>query len=481
MGNAYDHDLLILGGGPAGLVIASVAAQLGLSVALIEKSGQLGGDCLHTGCVPSKALLSVAAKVHAARSAGRYGLYCDDQKVDFSAVMADVREAIDRILVHDDPERFRAYGCRVEFGAGRFVDAHTVAVLEEEKERLRLTAKRIVIATGAEAVIPPVPGLDPDRILTHKNLFSLTTQPKRLAVLGAGPIGIEMAQAFNRLGSEVHLIEMEDAILPMEDPDLTTILQDALQAEGVRCHLGAGLAGVRHLSDGHQLTLGDDELTVDAILIATGQRPMLDGVNLAAAGVDFDHRTGVRVDARLRSSQKHIFAAGDVAGPLRLTHVAEHHAGVVLANAVFHFPKKVNLKACPRVIYGDPELASVGMTKQQANDWAREQGKPLETVDFPLHGFDRAVTDRREEGQLRLLVSGKRLLGATLVSPHAGELIHELALVIQQGLPLSAIRDTIHAYPTMSQAHQRGVGRYYSPSLFSSRTRRLVRWLNRLF
>lgn len=480
MSHQYDHDLLILGGGPAGLIIASVAAQLGLNVALVEKSGELGGDCLHTGCVPSKALLAVASRVQAARNAGRYGL-TNDQPVDFKAVMADVREAIERILVHDDPQRFRDYGCRVEFGAGHFLDAHRVAVDKEGQAPLTLTAKRIVIATGSQAVIPPIPGLDPQQVLTHQNLFELSEQPARMAILGAGPIGVEMAQAFNRLGTQVHLIERADSLLPLEDPQLTAHVQQVLQEEGVRCHLGASLERVDHGPDGHRLDLDGQALIVDAILVATGQRPNLDALNLAAAGVAYDPKDGVKVDPRLRSSQKHIYAAGDVAGPLRLTHVAEHHAGVVLANAVFHFPKKVDLHACPRVIYTDPELASVGMTQAQAQAWAENKGKPMEVVDLPLAGFDRAVTDRREQGQLRLLISGKKLLGASLVSPHAGELIHELALVIQQGLPVSAIRDTIHAYPTLAQIHQRGVGRYYSSSLFSTATKRLVRCLNWLF
>ncbi|MGD2074972.1 MAG: FAD-dependent oxidoreductase [Gammaproteobacteria bacterium] len=463
--------LVIIGGGPGGLVVASVASQLGLQVTLIEKSDRLGGDCLHSGCVPSKTLIHAARVAALMRRGAEFGLDACEPRVDLGRVSDHVQSVIDRIQEHDDPERFRSYGCEVLFGAAEFVDAHRVRVNDDI-----IRGRRIVIATGSRPLVPPVEGLQESGFLTNETLFSLRELPARLVVLGGGPVGVEMAQAFARLGSEVSVVERLPQLLPQEDPEVAQALGDLLSAEGIRIHTGT--AAERVTIEGAKRVLecsGDVRLEADQLLVAVGRQPAVEGLNLEAAGVEYDRR-GIGVDSRMRTSQKHIFACGDVCGPYPFTHMAEYQAGVVISNAVFRFPKKADYRVVPWVTYTDPELARVGLTAAQA----AEQGIEPVVLRFPFRDVDRALAEVEPHGFVKLVTHRKKILGATILGAHAGELIHEIALAMQTGATIGDISATIHAYPTLAQVHRRAVNTYYGGRLFSPGTRRLVRWINRL-
>jgi pyruvate/2-oxoglutarate dehydrogenase complex dihydrolipoamide dehydrogenase (E3) component len=382
-----------------------------------------------------------------------------------------VQSVIDRIQEHDDPERFRSYGCEVLFGAAEFVDAHRVRVNDDI-----IRGRRIVIATGSRPLVPPVEGLQESGFLTNETLFSLRELPARLVVLGGGPVGVEMAQAFARLGSEVSVVERLPQLLPQEDPEVAQALGDLLSAEGIRIHTGT--AAERVTMEGAKRVLecsGDVRLEADQLLVAVGRQPAVEGLNLEAAGVEYDRR-GIGVDSRMRTSQKHIFACGDVCGPYPFTHMAEYQAGVVISNAVFRFPKKADYRVVPWVTYTDPELARVGLTAAQA----AEQGIEPVVLRFPFRDVDRALAEVEPHGFVKLVTHRKKILGATILGAHAGELIHEIALAMQTGATIGDISATIHAYPTLAQVHRRAVNTYYGGRLFSPGTRRLVRWINRL-
>ncbi len=463
--------LVIIGGGPGGLVIASVAAQLGLKVTLIEKSDKLGGDCLHTGCVPSKTLIQSARVAALMRRGAEFGLDAFEPQVDLGRVNDHVQSVIDRIQPHDDPERFRAYGCEVLFGSAEFVDAHRVRVNDEV-----VRGRRIVIATGSRPFIPPIEGLEEGGFITNETVFSLRELPRSLVVLGGGPIGVELAQAFARLGSQVSIVERLPHLLPQEDPELSDALREVLIAEGIRVHTETSAERVRTTGDTRVIECsGGLHLEAEQILIAVGRRPSLDGLNLEAAGVEYDRR-GIGVDSRMRTSKKHIFACGDVCGPYPFTHMAEYQAGVVISNAVFRFPKKTDYRVVPWVTYSDPELARVGLTAKQAAD----KGLDPVVLRFPFQDIDRALAEVEPHGFVKLVTHKKKILGASILGPHAGELLHELVLAMQTGATIGDISATIHAYPTLAQVHRRTVNTFYGAKLFSPATRRLVRWLNRL-
>ena len=465
------RDLVIMGGGAGGLVVASVAAQLGLKVTLIEKADKLGGDCLHFGCVPSKTLIHAARVASLMRRGPEFGLPACEPQVDLGKVADHVQAVIDRIQLHDDPERFRGYGCEVIFGAASFVDSHCVQVGER-----RIRGRRFVLATGSQPFIPPIDGLQEAGYLTNEDLFTLRELPARLVVLGGGPVGLEMAQAFARLGSEVTVVERLPHLLPVEDPEVSDSLQAQLVSESLAVHTSTTVERVSR--DGNETRIGCSgglTLAADALLVAVGRRPVVDGLGLEAAGVDYSAR-GVQVDRRQRTSQKHIYACGDVCGPYPLTHMAEYQAGIVISNAIFRVPKKTDYRVVPWVTYTDPELARVGMTEQQARDKGIE---PL-VLRFPFRDIDRAITDRDTAGLVKLVVHKGKVLGASILGPHAGELIHEIVLAMKTGAKIGDISATIHASPTLAQVHRRTVNTWYGRKLFSPGTRRLVKWINRL-
>jgi pyruvate/2-oxoglutarate dehydrogenase complex dihydrolipoamide dehydrogenase (E3) component len=464
------QDLLIIGSGAAGLVIASVASQLGLKVTLIEKEEKLGGDCLHYGCVPSKTLIH-AAKVASLMSRGEeYGLPSFAAEVDLAKVNAHIRSVIEHIQQHDDPERFRDYGCEVIFGAAEFIDPYSVQVNDQ-----KISARRFVVATGSRPFVPPVEGLEQAGYLTNIDLFSLTVLPKKLVVLGGGPIGLEMAQAFKRLGSQVTVVERLPHLLPQEDPEISDRLQQKLSAEGISFYISTSVQSVSSEADKRIVHCSDNvEIECDQILVAVGRRPNIENLGLDFAGVNFNNK-GILVDRRMRSSQKHIFACGDVCGPYPFTHMAEYQAGIVISNAVFRFPKKTSYRVVPWVTYTDPELARVGLSEQQA----RDKGIKPVVLRFDFKDVDRALAEVETSGLSKLITHKGKILGASILGPHAGELIHEIVLAMQTGAKIGDISAAIHAYPTLAQIHRRTVNSAYAPKLFSKRTRKVVGWINR--
>ncbi|UCC55293.1 MAG: mercuric reductase [Gammaproteobacteria bacterium] len=465
------RDLAVIGGGPGGLVIASVAAQQGLKVTLVEKSDRLGGDCLHTGCVPSKTLIRSARLAHQMRNGHKYGLPAMEPVIDMQRVIDRVDEVIAQLQQHDDPERFRSYGCEVRFGAARFAGPHEITV---DADTIR--SRRLVIATGSRPLVPPIPGIEAAGFDTNETIFKRRELPQRLAVIGSGPVGVELAQAFARLGSQVTVLEKNGRVYPVADPDVSDCLARVLQEEGVRLQTGVEITSARRDGDSRQLQLADGAtVECDRLLVATGRRPDISGLGLDIAGVEHTPK-GITVDRRLRTSQRHILAVGDVCGPWQFTHMAEYQAGIVLAGLLFRIPRKVDYRVVPRVTYTDPEIAEVGLNETAA----REQGLRYDVARFPFSDIDRSATDSAGEGFLKILLVKGRIAGASLVGPHAGELIHELALAMQVNAKARAVTDLVHAYPTYAQIHRRAVNARYSDLFYSRKIRFLVRLINKL-
>jgi len=465
------QDVVVVGGGPGGLVIASVAGQLGLRVTLIEKSAHLGGDCLHSGCVPSKTLINSARLAHRMRHAAQVGLTDCDPEIDINRVLDRVDSVIAHIQQHDDPERFRRYGCDVRFGAARFLNPHEITVNEEV-----IRSKRFVIATGSQPLVPPIPGIAEVGYDTNETIFKRRELPARLAVIGGGPVGIELAQAFARLGSRVTIVEAADRILPVADSEVSAVLRQVLEDEGITLQLSCQVENARRDGDSRQLFLTNGaSVECERILVAAGRRPAVFGLGLDEAGVEHNAKAVV-VDARLRTSQRHIYAVGDVCGPYQFTHMAEYQAGIVLASLLFRVPRKVDYRVIPSVIYTDPEAAQVGLTEEEA----QAQGIRYEIALFPINEIDRAITDGNDAGFIKILIARGRLVGASLVGAHAGELIHELALAMQVKAKAGDISRLIHAYPTLSQIHRRAINARYAPRLYSGKARLLARLINRL-
>ncbi|TVP67515.1 MAG: FAD-dependent oxidoreductase [Nitriliruptor sp.] len=445
------RDLIVVGGGTAGLVAAIGAAGQGASVTLIERA-RTGGDCLWTGCVPSKALLAAASAAHTARHSDHLGVHADRVTVDLAEVMAHVRGAIRAIEPHDSPARLRAEGVEVVHGEARFVADDTVAV---DGQRLRF--RTAMVATGAAPVLPPIDGLADAAPLTTETVWDLEELPPRLVVLGGGPIGCELGQAFARLGAEVTLVEMEARLLPREEPEASEVVHAALVREGVDVRTGARATAVAPATDtdgGWRLALqrgdaGPDEVGFDRILVAAGRRPRTAGLGLETAGIEVDGRGSVVVDDRLRTTNRRVFAGGDVTALLPFTHVAAAHGATVVQNALFGLRAKVDHERIPWVTFTDPEVARVGLSVAEA----RERFGPGIRIRRTDHGeVDRAWAEARTDGFAQLVGDPKgRLVGATVVGPHAGETIGEVVAWRQQGAKLSAIaRGSTHAYPTWS-------------------------------
>ena len=441
---AARYDLVVVGGGTAGLVSALGGAGLGARVALVEKH-LLGGDCLNFGCVPSKGVIRAARAVEAVREAGSFGIRAGAPEVDFAAVMARMRDKRAHISANDSAQRLREHGVDVFLGEARFAGPDAVEV-----SGARLRFVRAIVATGGRAAIPEVPGLREAGFLTNETVFSLTALPRRLAVVGGGPIGCELAQAFHRLGCEVTVIGRDPQLLPREDPDAATILDRRLRAEGIRLELGVKL--LRVLPDKTLVFARDGSEgreQCDRILVAAGRAPNLEGLGLDLAGVAVTRR-GVQVDDHLRTGNPRVFAVGDVASRFQFTHAADALARIALQNAFFFGHKKESALTMPWCTNTDPEIAHVGLTGQEA----RAQGAQTFTV--PLAENDRAILDGETEGFARLHAGKKgRILGGTLVSRHAGETIGELSLAITAGLSMADLAKTIHPYPTQAEALKR--------------------------
>ncbi len=462
------YNLVVLGGGTAGLVSAVGAASLGARVALIERHW-LGGDCLNVGCVPSKAVIRAARAAHDARTAADYGIRVGAVEVDFAAAMARMRGLRAGIAPHDSAARLAGLGIDVFLGDGRFVGRDLVEVAGQ-----RLRFARAVIATGARAAVPSMPGLAEAGYLTNETVFALTERPRRLVVVGGGPIGCERAQALRRLGSEVVIVDRGEHLLSRDDPDAAALVRGRLVAEGVELVLGAAIVRVERdrtliVDRGH----GEERVHADQILVATGRTPNVGDLGLDAAGVVATPR-GIEVDDHLRTANRRVFAAGDVASRFQFTHAADAMARLVLQNALFFGRKRVSALTIPWCSYTDPEVAHVGIS---AEDAAKRDD--IMTLTVPLAEVDRAVLDGETEGFARVHADRKgRILGATLVSRHAGETIGQLALAMTHGLRLGALASTIHPYPTQAEA-ERKLGDAYQRTRLTPRVRRLFGWLMR--
>lgn len=465
MTQTIQAEIAILGAGSGGLSVAAGAAQLGLKVVLFEK-GEMGGDCLNYGCVPSKALIAAASAAHAARSGAALGVTAGPVQVDFSQVMAHVHDTIRTIAPVDSQERFEGLGVQVVREAARFVDRRTVA-----SDSVRVTARKIVIATGSRAAVPPIPGLDAAPYLTNETVFELKALPERLIVLGGGPIGVELGQAFRRLGSEVVVVEAGD-ILGREDPGAAAVVRRQLQADGVKV---LERHSVVRIEPGPVLVAksGDDEVRIAGshLLVAVGRTPSLEGFNLEAAGVAHD-RQGIRTDRSLLTTNRRVFAIGDAAGRGQFTHLAGAHASLVVRRALFALPVNADALQVPRVTYCDPEVAAIGLGEAEAR---QRHGADVRVQVFEFAENDRAQTEGDVRGFGKLVTTGGgRVLGVTLVGRHAGDHIHAWSLALATGLKLSQLTGMIAPYPTRGEINKRLAGQFYTPALFSDRTRRLV-------
>jgi pyruvate/2-oxoglutarate dehydrogenase complex dihydrolipoamide dehydrogenase (E3) component len=473
MARRLEADICVVGGGSAGLSVAAGASQMGAKVVLIE-AGKMGGDCLNYGCVPSKALLAAGHTAHTVRHAGRFGVNGHVPSVDFGKVHDHLHDVIAGIAPLDSQERFESLGATV-------IRAHASFCAPDEIEAgdARVRARRFVLATGSSPMVPPIAGLDRTPYQTNETIFDNRAAPDHLIVIGGGPIGCELAQAHRRLGSAVSVLDM-GPILPKDDPELTGVVRSQLEADGVVLRERVQVQAVEPAGNGVAVACardgGSERIEGSDLLVAAGRAPQVEGMNLEIAGVQFD-RHGIKVDARLRTTNRKIFAIGDAIGGYQFTHVGNYHAGIVIRNALFRLPAKVDYRALPWVTYTDPELAHVGLSEAQAI----EQGHAVEVLRWPFEDNDRARTERQTSGLIKATV-GKRgqILGASIVGAHAGELILPWVLAIRRKLKIAALADVIVPYPTLGEVSKRAAGSYYSPKLFSPRTRWLVRQLARL-
>lgn len=470
-------DICVIGAGSGGLSVAAAAASFGVPVVLIEK-GRMGGDCLNTGCVPSKALLAAAKRAEAVRGAMPFGIRTQRANIEFHEVNDHVHDVIAAIAPNDSRERFSGLGVRVIEGEARFSDRATVVVGPESGPQFEIKARRFVIATGSSPAIPPIPGLDETPFLTNETVFEARERPKHLVIVGGGPIGMELAQAFRRLGSDVTVLEAAEP-LAKEDPECARVVIDRLRSEGVAIRAGAKVRRVRRARNRVEVTIGEEgaEQTIEGsdLLIATGRKPSIEGLNLEAAGIRTD-RAGILIDKRLRTTNRRVYAIGDVAGSLQFTHVANYHAGLVIRHALFRMPVRPDATNIPRVTFTDPELAHVGLTEAEA----RKRRYKVNVLRWPYHENDRAQAERETEGHVKVVTDRKgRILGATIAGAHAGEQITAWTLAIGQRLNIRVFAGIVVPYPTFSEAGKRAAIEFFRPRLAAPWVRRLIVFLRR--
>ncbi|MBB5518053.1 dihydrolipoyl dehydrogenase family protein [Amphiplicatus metriothermophilus] len=466
MPNVIDADLCVIGAGAAGLSVAAGAAQLGRKVVLVEK-GKMGGDCLNYGCVPSKALLAAAARAQAMRDGGKFGVY-GEPTVDFPAVMAHVRAAVAAIAPHDSQERFEGLGATVIREAGAFVGPRALAAGEHE-----IRAKHFVVATGSSPAVPPIPGLEAAPYLTNETVFDLDALPGHLVIVGGGPIGCELGQAFRRLGARVTIIDALE-ILNREDPEAVGLLRARLDAEGVALRERAKIARIDARAGAVSVALeGGETVEGSHLLLAVGRRANVDGLGLEAAGVAYTDK-GIVVDDRLRTSNRRIYAAGDVAGGPQFTHLAGDHASTIVRNILFKMPARRRDRLAPRATYTDPEIAAVGLSEEEA----AKDHPGARSARWRFADNDRAQTEGRTEGFLKLVADQRgRILGASAAGAGAAEAIGLVCFAMADKMSMRAFTNVMPAYPTRGEIVKRAAGAWYAPALFSDRTRLLVRLL----
>jgi len=474
MAELLKPDICVIGAGSGGLSVAAAAAAFGVSVALVEK-GKMGGDGLNAGCVPSKALIAVGKRIESVNSAGAFGVITQPAKIKFSDVQRHVENVIAKIAPSESKERFTALGVRVVAGTARFTDAGTVAVGDEDIE---IQARRFVIATGSSATIPPIPGLSDVPYLTNETIFDLTACPKHLIVIGAGSSGLEFAQAFRRLGAEVTVLETGEPLAD-DDAECAEVVLEQLAREGVALHAGVMIARVKRGRGKVQVTFtgpaGEDTIEGSHVLVAAGRRPNIEDLGLDAAGIRRGP-AGIVVNKRLKTTNRKVYAIGDVAGGPQFTHVANYHAGLVVRNALFRLPSRVDYDLMSWVTYTDPELAHVGLTEAAA----RKRRYAIRVLRWPYGENDRAQAERKTKGHIKVITTKRgRILGATIVGAGAGELISTWALAISQRLNIRVFAGAVLPYPTLAEVGKRAGLTYFTARLTSPMLRRIINTLRR--
>ena len=466
-----EYDLVIIGAGSAGLTAAGFGVQLGLKVALLEKQ-RIGGDCTWTGCVPSKALLKAAKVAHEMRRARRYGIGSVEPAVDLKAVMARVKSVSDEVYQAESPETLRATGMGVFIGPVRFLDPHTVQVGET-----KLSGHRFLIATGARPAVPPIPGIDDVSYFTYETVWDMQEMPRHLVVVGAGPIGCELAQAFSRLGAKVTLLEAGPRVLPQDEPEAGDLIARCLVQDGVDLRLGSSAQRVWQHGKAIHVGLDDLELEGDALLLAVGRRPSFEGLELEKAGVAYS-TSGIEVNNRLRTNRRHIYAAGDCVGGYQFTHYAAWQGFMAVRNAILPGTTKGVLDQVPWATFTDPEIARAGLSEAQAR---ARLGEAVMVCNWPLERVDRALAEGESTGFVKLLhKEDGTVLGATIAAPRAGEMIQEWSLAIGRGLKMGHLANSIHIYPTYATASMQAAAHIRVEQMLAGASGRVIRGLARL-
>ncbi len=467
------YDVVIIGAGTAGLVTAVGSAHLGVRAAIIEK-GRFGGECLWTGCVPSKSMIRSAQTLQQARRAADVGLDSTEIAFDFERVMQSMRAAIDRIQPHDDPRRFQEMGVTTIQGTAEVLGPGRISVNGEQ-----LSTKRIVIATGSRPVIPPIENLEETGYLTHESILDLERRPDTLLIIGAGPIGLEFAQTFSRLGTDVTVIDTLDSVLPREDAEMSDHLRQILEAEGIRFYLGYKAVRAERNGDRVELLLArsdglQERLIGDHILVAAGMRPFTESLGLERAGVELEPGGAVRVDSKLRSTARGIWAAGDVTGVLLFTHVADYQARLLVRNMFFPLRGRADYSRVPWATFTDPTLARVGLTEAEARE---RHGDRIGVYRCSFDDLDRAITDRATGGLVKLITDRRgRLLGGHILGVQADAVIHEIALAMRAGVKIGGLSQMVHVYPTWSEGARRAADHYYAELFSKGWLPRVLSW-----
>ena len=465
----YDYDIGVIGGGAAGLTVTSGAAQLGAKTLLVEKEKELGGDCLHFGCVPSKTLIKTAHVYHWMKNSVKFGLpSVDVPPVDFREISKRIKSVIGTIQHHDSKERFCRLGARVEFGRPVFIDEHSIRLNGDS-----YSAKTWVLATGSSPAVPSIKGLDKTPYITNKEIFYLDQLPESMIVLGGGPIGIEMSQAFCRLGTRVAVVNRAPQILSKEDGDMADTLKEVLSAEGIKFYLDSTIEEVNDLGREKEVTIKTGEgstlrLKAETILVALGRASNTNDLGLEKIGVDYTPR-GIKVDNRLKTNLKHIYAAGDANGGFQFTHAAGYEGGIVISNAIFRLPRKVDYTFLPWCTFTDPPLGSIGLNEKRAaaagikyNVWTEE-----------FKDNDRSLAEGETTGRIKMLLDEKeKPLGVQILGPHAGDLLGEWVAILNGKVKLSTLAAAMHPYPTIVEINKKVAGTYFSPKIFSEKVQK---------
>jgi len=472
MAEEFKPDICVIGAGSGGLVVASGAALMGASVVLVEKH-RMGGECLNVGCVPSKAMIAAAAMATAGRQGAAFGVRFAPPVIDFAAVQAHVKNVIEQIAPNDSVARYRGLGVEVVEGAARFTGPRTIAVAGR-----MIRARRFVVATGSSPLVPPIPGLAATPHMTNESVFDNAVRPDHLVVIGGGPIGLELAQAHARLGARVTVIEMA-RFLPKDDPELVEVVLRSQRRDGVDLVDSARVVSVSGTVGAIVVTLERngrrEEIVGSHLLVAAGRRANVEDLGLDRAGVAYSGK-GIQVDSRLRTTNRHVYAVGDVVGGLQFTHVASFQAGIVLRNILFRLPARVRYDSVPWVTYTSPELASVGLQEHAA----REAVGDIRVLRWPLAENDRAVAERDTEGLIKVITDRRgRVLGAHIVARHAGEMVLPWVMAVARRRNVREFAGTVVPYPTVAEVGKRAAGSFFLPALSSERTRRIVRFLAR--